>query len=420
MDSYLLPLKQKASVYPEEKYHPYKTPFFSTAEKRIQLLQPATPYSPVFSELSIESSEEPFKCGAEIPITINYYIVGETAENYSTDILYMVLSKGAIVHHGHETVEVEESTGVRKGKVSFNLSVHVELAPVVQVVVYSVLPSENIISASKNFEIEKCFRNKVSLQFSPSKAVPGEKNNLDVSAHPGSLCGLSAIDQSVFLLESGNRLNADKDPVVNKGLLCLKSSIHNLTNTYTTVLLAYTFSLSGEKEIREQLLKDLDNVAIVESALDESDSLSVEISSYVLLAVLTTGQLTTADLGYANRIVSWLVKQQNPYGGFSSSQDTVFSSEGSSTITVKSAPGHSYTFDMNQNKKLLYQERSLQDVPGKYSIDVKRSICVSVQTSLFYNVPTPTEISSLNITVNTEGNCTKSFDHTLTIKFSVQ
>ncbi|XP_058270335.1 alpha-2-macroglobulin-like isoform X2 [Hemibagrus wyckioides] len=908
----------RASVYPEEKYHPYKTPFFSTAEKHIQLLQPATPYSPVFSELSIESSEEPFKCGAEIPITINYYIVGETAENYSIDIIYMVLSKGAIVHHGHETVEVEESTGVRKGKVSFNLSVHVELAPVVQVVVYSVLPSENIIAASKNFEIEKCFRNKVSLQFSPSKAVPGEKNNLDVSAHPGSLCGLSAIDQSVFLLESGNRLNADKifnllpvtsasdypytiedqleclhvrpqrhvqvdhvyntlkgvglkmatnlavrqphclmykgkqyhreriygiayrnfahpvaladfhqryepiktvrkffpetwiwqllevgdsgsvplpvtvpdtittweteafcvssrglglappvqltvfqpfflelslpysiirgevfelkatvfsylskcimvkvtpapsldytlepssdgeyssclcengrktfkwtlipsvlgvlnvtvsaeaeqsqtvcdneivsvpergridtvirslivqaegtentksqswllcpqgnsvseeleltlpedvidgsarasvsvlgdilgralknldgllrmpygcgeqniailapniyilqylenteqlttdvrekangflksgyqrqlnykhfsggystfgsgeentwltafvlktfgkaqhfifidpdiinsakqwlismqrsdgcfiqhgklfnnrmkggvndevtitayitaaflelgitDPVVNKGLLCLKSSIHNLTNTYTTALLAYTFSLAGEKEIREQLLKDLDNVAIVgdghlhwsQSALDESGSLSVEISSYVLLAVLTTGQLTAANLGYANRIVSWLVKQQNPYGGFSSTQDTVvalhalalystkvFSSEGSSTVTVKSA-GHSHNFDVNQNNKLLYQERSLQDVPGRYSIDVTGSACVSVQTVLFYNVPTPTEISTLDVTANTEGNCTKSFGHSLTIRFSVQ
>ncbi|MCI4385781.1 hypothetical protein PGIGA_G00054660 [Pangasianodon gigas] len=53
-----------------------------------------------------------------------------------------------------------------------------------------------------------------------------------------------------------------QDPVVNKGLLCLKSSIDNLKNTYTTALLAYTFSLAGENEIREQLLNKLDNVAI--------------------------------------------------------------------------------------------------------------------------------------------------------------
>ncbi|KAK3560724.1 hypothetical protein QTP86_014723 [Hemibagrus guttatus] len=881
----------RASVYPVVQYHQYKTPFFSTAEKRIQLLQPATAHSPVFSELSIASSETPFKCGAEIPITINYYIVGETAESYSIDVIYMVLSKGAIVHHGHETVEVEESTDVKKGKVSFKLSVHAEIAPVVQVVAYSVLPSENIIASSKNFDVEKCFRNKVSLQFSPSEAVPGEKNNLEVSAHPGSLCGLSAVDQSVFILEPGNRLNTDErvglkmatnlairvprclvykgveyhpesisyqyygksrptffilctnycslkidhdyndatprrgtetvrkffpetwlwqlaevgdsgsvqlpvtvpdtittwetdafcisskglglappvqltvfqpfflelslpysiirgevfelkatvfnyiskcimvkvtpapssdytlepsseddyssclcangrktfkwtlipsvlgvlnvtvsaeaeqsqtvcdneivsvpergridtvtrslivqaegtektksqswllcpqgnsvsekleltlpenviegsarasvsvlgdilgralknldgllkmpygcgeqniailapniyilqylestgqltsdireratgflksgyqrqlnykhvsggystfgsgeentwltafvlrtfgkaqhyifiypeiinsakkwlinnqrtdgcfirqgslfnnrmkggvnddvtitayitasllelgnpvqDSPVKKGLLCLKSSVSNLTNTYTTALLAYTFSLAGEKEIREQLLKELDNVAISgdghlhwsQSALDESGSLSVEISSYVLLTVLTSDQLTAADLGYANRIVSWLVKQQNPYGGFSSTQDTVvalhalalystkvFSSEGSSTVTVKSADGHSHNFEVNQNNKLLYQERSLQDVPGKYSIDVKGSTCVSVQTALFYNVPTPTEISTLSITAKTEGSCTKSFGHTLSLNFTV-
>ncbi|KAG7322068.1 hypothetical protein KOW79_014926 [Hemibagrus wyckioides] len=901
----------KASVYPVVQYPRYNKPFFSTAEKRMQLLQPATSYSPVFSELSIESSEEPFKCDTEIPITINYYIVGETTESYSIDLMYIVLSKGAIVHHGHETVEVEESTDVRKGKVSFKLSVHAELAPLVQVVVYSVLPSENIIAASKNFDVEKCFRNKVSLQFSPSEAVPGEKNNLELSALPGSLCGLSAVDQSVFINEPGNRLNTDKifhllpvtmaldypygleddreclhvrprrdswfdhtyktlkgvglkmatnlairvprclvykgveyhpqrinhrytvaydghrrdittvrkffpetwlwqlsevgdsgsvqlpvtvpdtittweteafcvsskglglappvqltvfqpfflelslpysiirgevfelkatvfnylskcimvkvtpapssdytlqpysegeyssclcangrktfkwtlipsvlgvvnvtvsaeaeqsqtvcdneivsvpergridtvtrslivqaegtektksqswllcpqgnsvseeleltlpenviagssrasvsvlgdilgralqnldgllkmpygcgeqniallapnvyilrylenteqltsdireratgflksgyqrqlnykhisggystfgsgeentwltafvlrtfgkaqhyifiypeiinsamkwlknkqrtdgcfirqgnlfnnrmkggvndnvtitayitasllelgnpvqDPSVKKGLLCLKSSVGNQTNTYTTALLAYTFTLAGEKEIRAQLLKELDNVAIsgdghlhwTQSALDESSSLSVEISSYVLLAVITTDQLTAADLGYANRIVSWLVKQQNPYGGFSSTQDTVvalqalalystkvFSSEGSSTVTVKSADGDSHNFDVNQNNKLLYQERSLQDVPGKFSIEVKGSTCVSVQTALFYNVPTPTEISTMEIFAKTEGNCTKSFGHTLTLKFTV-
>ncbi|MCJ8740013.1 hypothetical protein PDJAM_G00054100 [Pangasius djambal] len=238
-------------------------------------------------------------------------------------------------------------------------------------------------------------------------------------------------------LELGNTV---QDPIVKKGLLCLKSSIGNLTNTYTTALLAYTFSLAEENETREHLLKKLNSDSIEgdgrlhwsQSASDDSGALSVEISSYVLLAVLTADRLTAADLGYANRIVSWLVKQQNPYGGFSSTQDTVvalqalalystkvFSSDGSSTVTVKSADGHSHNFDVNQNNKLLYQERSLQDVPGKYSIEVKGSTCVSVQTALLYNIPTPTEISTLSIATMTEANCTKSFGQTLTINFSV-
>ena len=75
--------------------------------------------------------------------------------------MVQVVSKGAIVRHGYEKVEVKESKKLIEGKVSFKLSVDVELAPVVQVLVYCVLPSENIIAASRNFNVEKCFRNKV-------------------------------------------------------------------------------------------------------------------------------------------------------------------------------------------------------------------------------------------------------------------
>lgn len=48
---------------------------------------------------------------------------------------------------------------------------------------------------------------------------------------------------------------------MNKGLLCLKPFIGNLKNTYTTALLAYTFSLAGKNDIREQLLNKLESVA---------------------------------------------------------------------------------------------------------------------------------------------------------------
>uniref|UniRef100_A0A672KSF4 Alpha-2-macroglobulin-like n=1 Tax=Sinocyclocheilus grahami TaxID=75366 RepID=A0A672KSF4_SINGR len=185
------------------------------------------------------------------------------------------------------------------------------------------------------------------------------------------------------------------DPVVTKGLSCLKSIIEDVKNTYTTALLTYTFSLARDTDTRQQLFKKLEDAAISDgkifSGSADSDSLAVEISSYVLLAALTADSLTTADLGFANRIVSWLVKQQNAYGGFSSTQDTVvalqalslyatkvFSSDGSSTVTVQSA-ADTHHFDVNQDNKLLYQEKQLQNVPAKYSIEAKGSACVSVQ-----------------------------------------
>ena len=50
----------------------------------------------------------------------------------------------------------------------------------------------------------------VSLEFSPSAAVPGEENRLQLRAQPDSLCGISAVDQSVLIKEPGKKLNADK------------------------------------------------------------------------------------------------------------------------------------------------------------------------------------------------------------------
>ncbi|XP_056119304.1 alpha-2-macroglobulin-like [Rhinichthys klamathensis goyatoka] len=905
-----------ASAYPEFQIQHFKMPYFSTEEKTVQLFQPATPYTPTLSELIIENSEQPLKCDSEFTATIKYYFIGETVEDFKTDIVYMVLSRGVIVHHGYEKVEVKSSNGAR-GTMSFKLSVGSDLAPVLQILAYCVLPSENVVARSKNVDIEKCFKNKVSLQFSPAKAVPGEKNTLQLSAQPGSLCGLSAVDQSVLILKSGKRLDAGKvfnllpvqsvsgypynavdtpqclevrprravlldhvydslknvglkmatnllvrqplclkyrgisyhkdypfhsdtrdyithsrrklsspvetvrtffpetwiwqlsevgdsgsaqvpvtvpdtitswetevfclsseglglappaqltvfqpfflelslpysiirgeifelkatvfnylskcimvkvtpapssdytlkassddqyssclcangrktfkwtltpsvlgvlnitvsaeaeasqtvcdneivsvpergridtvtrsllvqaegtektetqswllcpkgdslseevaltlpkdviegsarssvsvigdilgralrnlhgllrwpygcgeqnmavlspniyilqylenteqltsaireratgflksgyqrqlnyrhdngaystfghgkgntwltafvlrsfgkaqkyiyiepqniqraknwsisrrrsdgcfiqqgrlfnnrikggvndnvtmtayitallleletpvtDPVVSKGLSCLRSVIEDVKNIYTTALLAYTFSLAKDTDTRQQLFKKLEDVAISDgshlhwsqsASADDSDSLAVEISSYVLLAVLSADSVTTADLGYANRIVSWLVKQQNAYGGFSSTQDTVvalqalslyatkvFSSAGSSTVTVQSA-GDTHHFDVNQDNKLLYQEKQLQTVPAKYSIEVKGSTCVSVQMAQFYNIPTPTEAKTLSIDAKIEGDCKKTFGQSLLLNFTVK
>uniref|UniRef100_A0A8C2KLY0 Alpha-2-macroglobulin-like n=1 Tax=Cyprinus carpio TaxID=7962 RepID=A0A8C2KLY0_CYPCA len=199
------------------------------------------------------------------------------------------------------------------------------------------------------------------------------------------------------------------DSAVSKGLSYLKRFVGDNRNTYTTALIAYTFSLAKDKVTRDYLLKKLMDIGISEgsrlhwtqSGSADSDSLAVEISSYVLLAVLTADSLTTADLGFANRIVSWLVRQQNAYGGFSSTQDTVvalqalslyatkvFSSDGSSTVTVQSA-ADTHHFDVNQDNKLLYQEKQLQNVPAKYSIEVKGSTCVSVQVCEVYKSKLP-------------------------------
>uniref|UniRef100_A0AAZ1XJ26 Alpha-2-macroglobulin bait region domain-containing protein n=2 Tax=Oreochromis aureus TaxID=47969 RepID=A0AAZ1XJ26_OREAU len=224
-----------------------------------------------------------------------------------------------------------------------------------------------------------------------------------------------------------------KDPVMNKSLACLKQSLSDLSNTYTTALLAYVFTLAGDVETRAHLLQHLDTVAVREgflywsqTAAETSASLSVEISSYVLLAKLSASP-TAEDLGYASGIIRWLTGQQNYYGGFSSTQDTVvalqalalystlvFSPEGWSTVTVQ-APSSQLTFDVNQSNKLLYQEEALQDVSGKYSLEVKGTACASISAT--YNIPTPADVTTLSVKVQLEVNTTSESARP---KFTVQ
>uniref|UniRef100_A0A8C7KWS3 Alpha-2-macroglobulin n=1 Tax=Oncorhynchus kisutch TaxID=8019 RepID=A0A8C7KWS3_ONCKI len=862
---------------PQVENSRYRVPYFQRGHHILSLIQPIAPHSKTSSSLAIQKMAKPLACGEEVSITIQYAIVGETVPKGSVDVIYLALSRGVIVQHGHMKVTVQQGSPATEGEVTLKLAVVPEMAPVVQVLVYSMLPSETVIAHSMNFPTEKCFRHKVSVEFSPSQAVPGEENTLQLSAQPGSLCGLSAVDQSVHILEPGKRLNADKifdllpvketthipyqlddqiaclrvrprrnvihslilrsllatnlvlrvpsclsfmgtqyhragglappppiqtvrtffpetwiwdlvevgksgtvdmtltvpdtittweteafclapggfglappveltvfqpffleltlpysiirgehfelkatvfnylskcimvsvtpahsldytltplkdvqyssclcangrktfswtmapsilgvmnvsvsaeavqshaacdneivnvpergridtvtqsllvkaegtektdtynwllcptgvtmteevelqlpknvvdgsdrislsvlgdilgralknldgllqmpygcgeqnmallapniyileylrnteqltpairdkaikfltsgyqrqlnykhvdgaystfgqgsgntwltafvlrsfgkaksfiyidpvkteqtktwlerlqgehgcfirlgklfnnrmkggvtdevtltayitasmlelnmsvsDPVVYRSLSCLRNSTSDLSNTYTTALLAYTFTLAGDMETRAQLLQHLDTIALQEGGFlhwtqtssETSASLAVEISSYVLLASLSASPMSTTDLGYASRIVRWLVRQQNAYGGFSSTQDTVvalqalalystrvYSREGASTVTVHSPSGE-HLFEVNQNNKLLYQERALQDTEGKYSVEVKGSACASVQVSEYTPPNTKVQDMDLYITVN--------------------
>ncbi|MBN3277200.1 A2ML1 protein, partial [Polyodon spathula] len=232
------------------------------------------------------------------------------------------------------------------------------------------------------------------------------------------------------------------DPVLNSSLACLRSAADNISNTYTTALLSYTFSLAGDQEMRSKLLTELEEQAHkTDGSLhwsrskpdsSRSDSLEVEMTAYVLMSVLSAPQPSASDLSYASRIVKWLAYQQNPYGGFSSTQDTVvalqalarysalvFSPEGSSTLTVRSKRGFMRQFHLDQSNRLLYQEEPLQEVPGEYSVEAEGKNCVFVQLALRYNIPPPPGFSTFSISAEARGLCNVTDKKTLKVLFTV-
>uniref|UniRef100_A0A667YXW9 Alpha-2-macroglobulin bait region domain-containing protein n=1 Tax=Myripristis murdjan TaxID=586833 RepID=A0A667YXW9_9TELE len=193
---------------PAMDYDEYRTPHYESGTHTLSLVQASTPDTASVSSLEVKRNDEtPLPCDKKEPISIKYTIAGETQS--SVDVIYLILSRGVIVKQGHMKVEVQDDP-VTSGEVFFEVEVSPDMAPLVQVVAYAVLPSETVIAHSADFSTEKCFSNKVSLEFKPSSAVPGEENLLQLSASPHSLCGISAVDQSVLIKESGKKLDADK------------------------------------------------------------------------------------------------------------------------------------------------------------------------------------------------------------------
>ncbi|XP_058936266.1 pregnancy zone protein-like [Kogia breviceps] len=213
-------------------------------------------------------------------------------------------------------------------------------------------------------------------------------------------------------------------PVVRNALFCLERAWESTSEAqgslvYTKALLAYAFALAGNQAKRSELLESLDKEAVKEEDSihwqrpgkpqevnafyyqPRAPSVEVEMTAYTLLAYLTAEPAPSSeDLSVATRIVKWITKQQNPSGGFSSTQDTVVAlqalskygaatftkREKAATVTIKSSETFSEEFRVDESNRLLLQEVALPEVPGEYSMAVSGSGCVYLQTSLRYNI----------------------------------
>ena len=148
------------------------------------------------------------------------------------------------------------------------------------------------------------------------------------------------------------------------------------------------------------------------------------MTAYVLLAYLSKPQVSSADLATASQIVRWLSKQQNPYGGFASTQvpapgsmgllqsipflylwlgvtlarcflhaqDTVvalqalakyatltYGSNGDFMVTVTSPTGTMQDFVLHNSNRLVLQRAALHELPGTYGVRARGQGCALVQ-----------------------------------------
>ncbi|NWS62564.1 A2ML1 protein, partial [Chunga burmeisteri] len=221
-----------------------------------------------------------------------------------------------------------------------------------------------------------------------------------------------------------------KNPKVSSALQCLEASATD--NPYTQALLAYVFGLAGRREQQQAQLQSLAQHSVSTEgqlywrrkgkALPPSQPswaaaapAEVEMTAYVLLAYLSQPQVSSADLGTAAQIVRWLSKQQNPYGGFASTQDTVvalqalakyaaltYGNNGDFVVTVTSPTGTVQDFVLHNSNRLVLQRAALHELPGTYGVRARGQGCALVQVTLRYNVPPPPSTGTFDLHVETE------------------
>ncbi|XP_054019891.1 alpha-2-macroglobulin-like protein 1 [Dryobates pubescens] len=244
------------------------------------------------------------------------------------------------------------------------------------------------------------------------------------------------------LLEMGQPL---KSKMMQATLRCLQQAVHNVTNTYTEAILAYAFALAGDYETTQELLYKLEEQAIKSGGQihwspkpsspastnfwPDTQSVDIELTAYVLLAYLSKPRVHGGDMATAAGIVAWLSQQQNAYGGFASTQDTVvalqalakyaartFSTSSQALVRVKSQRGFEKSFQVNRQNRFVVQQAALTEAKGSFLVQVHGSSCVLTQIVLRHHEHPQQAAVTFTLNVNTElTNCSQANARVLTV-----
>ncbi|KAM3913344.1 alpha-2-macroglobulin-like protein 1 [Leptodactylus fuscus] len=131
---------------------------------------------------------------------------GTGAKVDTVTVYYLVMSKSVIVYSGQKDISLSTA---RNGTFSLEIPVSFEMAPSAELVTYAFLKDEIVVD-TLTLNIEKCFKNKVSMAFSKDKGPPGSKVEVQLKADPNSYCALRVIDSSLRLLNPYESFSADR------------------------------------------------------------------------------------------------------------------------------------------------------------------------------------------------------------------
>lgn len=245
--------------------------------------------------------------------------------------------------------------------------------------------------------------NFVNTGISSQKYMTGASAQTNRSLTAFTLIALRMVKQAEIIVdpETSRRLN---DAIVNaQGYL--DAQVPLMTSAYEMAISLYALQLGGPYcPSCETLVTMLDNHAskMVEGNskhwMDSSKAIMIEQTSYILLAYTLR-----EDRNNGVQILSWLVKQRNTRGGFSSTQDTVVALQALSefasliysmnvnlvvTITTKTGgiSGTPVTITLNNNNHDILQYRDIDGSVDQVAITATGVGLALIDINQYYNI----------------------------------
>ncbi|XP_010216078.1 PREDICTED: alpha-2-macroglobulin-like protein 1 [Tinamus guttatus] len=160
-------------------------------------------YSESNSFLEIQDRNDIFLCDQEQEVQVDYILDHNklSSEVDDVDFYYLVIAKGKILFSGEKQVPILQHENL-KGSFSLILTIGYDFLPDIKLLVYTIFSDGEVVADAQGFEVAKCLRHKVTLNFSQKEEVPRSEVTLNLKAAPGSLCSVQAVDRSILLLEN--------------------------------------------------------------------------------------------------------------------------------------------------------------------------------------------------------------------------
>ncbi|XP_069837887.1 ovostatin-like [Dendropsophus ebraccatus] len=220
---------------------------------------------------------------------------------------------------------------------------------------------------------------------------------------------------------------------------------------YNMALLFYVFRVAGNEERSEAMFSKLKELQIEEDGAvhwerpnkpnkptsyvfsSQAASAEIEITAYILQGLTTGPSAPLTDISYLSQIALWLSRQQNAYGSYSSTADTVvalqalcsygalvYQKDASNTVEVNNGDTVLKQFNLDPENRTLLQTHSLPSIPGNLSIMVHGNGCVLVQTIVNANIPVNAEDSAFLLAVDIPSeSCVNGVAYTLPVTMNV-